>query len=362
MKLLCGFAKMNFGTPEKAFMPIKVGITGLGRSGWGIHADALTGLPEQFTIAAVYDPDPSRRAEAQARFGCRAYENYADLLGDRECELLVVASPSHLHRDDTVVALQAGKHVMVEKPMGTTLNEVDEMIAAARATGKVLTVNQNYRYAADFQKVKSILESGMLGRIIQIRIAVHQFQRRWDWQTLKQYGGGLLNNHGTHMVDWALLLIDDPMPEVFCHQDTTPLYAGDAESHVKILLKPQHGPLVDIELTQACAYPQQNWLVMGTHGSLSSDRQTIRWKYFRPEEVPPLLLNTQPTPDRSYNRETLPWHEETCEIQRDGQAEVRQLYRDLYATLRQNAPLIITPESVRRQMAVLEQCRQLSPI
>lgn len=343
-------------------MSINVGITGLGRSGWGIHAEAFAGLPEHFTIAAVYDPDPARRAEAQARFGCRAYDNYAAQINDSELELIVVASPSHLHCNDTLAAFRAGKHVIVEKPMATSLTEVDEMIAAAHTAGKVLTVNQNYRYAADFQKVKSILESGILGRIIQIRIAVHQFQRRWDWQTLKQYGGGMLNNHGTHVVDWALLLVDDPLPEIFCHQEITPLYAGDAESHVKIILKPKQGPLIDVELTHVCAYPQQNWLVMGTQGSLISDRKTIRWKYFLPQDVQPLQLDTQPTPDRSYNREVLPWHEETCEIHRDGQDEVRQLYRDLYGTLRQNAPLMITPESVRRQMAVLEQCRQLSPI
>jgi scyllo-inositol 2-dehydrogenase (NADP+) len=338
--------------------PIRVGITGLGRSGWGIHADALADLAEQFAVTAVCDPNPARQEQAQKRFGCRAYMECADLTADDEVELVVVATPSQLHLSDTTMALRAGKHVLVEKPMGKDLAEVNEMIAVAYATDQILTVHQNYRYAADFIKIREIIDSGVLGRIIQINIAIHQFQRRWDWQTLKRYGGGILNNHGAHAVDWALLLIDDPDPEVFCHMEATPLYAGDADSHVKLLLRPKNGPLVDIELTHACAYPQARWLMMGTQGSLASDRRSIRWKYFDPAEAPPLMLDTQPTPDRNYNREELPWHEEACELDADFAGEVRRLYHDLYATIRQGAPLAITPESVRRQVAILEKCRQ----
>jgi len=343
--------------------PVKVGITGLGRSGWDIHANALAGMLDQFTLVAVCDPDPERQAEARERFDCRAYAEYLNLVADdeneneNEIELMVIATPTQLHASDTIAALRAGKHVLVEKPMGKDLAEVDEMIAVAEETGQILTVSQNYRYAADFQKIKEIIASGVLGRILQIRIVVHQFRRRWDWQTLRKYGGGILNNHGAHMVDWAMLLIDDPDPEVFCHMETTPLYAGDADSHVKLILRPQNGPLIDIELTHACAYPQDRWLVMGTQGSLTSDRSVIRWKYFDPGKAPPLVLDTQPTPDRSYNNETLPWHEESCEPVNDFGAGVRQLYRDLYATIRQGAPLVITPESVRRQVAILAKCR-----
>jgi predicted dehydrogenase len=342
--------------------PIKVGIAGLGRSGWGIHAEALAHLPDHFSIVAVGDPDESRQAEAQARFGCRAYGRYAELVADAAVELMVVASPSQFHRDDTIAALRAGKDVIVEKPMAPTLAEVEAMIAVAQETGRLLTVNQNYRYAADYRKIKTVVESGVLGRIVQIRFASHSFSRRWDWQTLKKNGGGILNNHGAHSIDWALQLIDDPEPEVIAHMEATPLYAGDAESHAKLWLRPKNGPLIDIELTHANAYPQESCLIMGTQGSLSSNRELIRWKYFDPAEAGPLLLDTRPTPDRSYNRETLPWHEESYRPHRDFSRDVQHLYADLYATLRQGAPLVITAESVRRQIVVLEKCRQQSPL
>ena len=159
-------AQSDTRTPVHA--PIKVGIAGLGRSGWAIHADALARLPGQFSVVAACDPDPERQQEAEGRFRCRACAGIAGLVADDEIELMVVATPSQLHAADTISALWAGKHVLVEKPMARSLAEVDEMIAVAEETGQILTVNQNYRYAADFWKVKEIVESGVLGRVVHV--------------------------------------------------------------------------------------------------------------------------------------------------------------------------------------------------
>lgn len=275
---------------------------------------------------------------------------------------MVVANPSQLHCQDSIAAMRAGKHVIVEKPMAPTLDEVDEMIAASKETGQILTVNQNYRYASDFLKIKEIVESGVLGRIVLMRFTDHGFSRRWDWQTLKQYGGGILNNKGAHTIDWALLFVDDPEPEVMAHMETTPLYAGDAESHAKLIIRPKDGPMIDIEMTHTNAYPQESCLIMATQGSLSSNRELIRWKYFRLEDASPLVLDTQPSPDRSYNRENLPWIEESYQPYQNLSNDVQHLYQDLYATIRQGAPPAITAESVRRQIVVLEKCREQSGV
>lgn len=342
--------------------PVRVGIAGLGRSGWGIHANALSKLDDHFSVVAVCDPDHSRQQEAKDRFGCTTYNNIDRLISDETIELVVVATPSHLHVSDTSKAMKAGKHVIVEKPMAVDLTGVNEMIAASEETGRLLTVNQNYRYHTDFLKIKEIVDAGVLGRIIQIRMTGDSFRRRWDWQTLKKYGGGDLNNKGAHTVDWAILFFDDPEPEIFCHMETTPLSAGDAESHIKILIKPNDGPLIDIEFANACAYPQDDWLFMGTKGTLICDRKTIRWKYFDPDEAPPLVLDENPTPDRSYNNEELLWVEQSYAPNTDFSRCMRPLYTDLYAAIRNGAPLAITPQSVRRQVAILERCRELSPI
>jgi predicted dehydrogenase len=167
---------------------IKVGIAGLGRSGWGIHAHTLKDLKDCYHIAAVADIDESRTTEAKAAHGCRAYNDVVELVNDADVDLIVVATPNRFHADHALLALEAGKHVVCEKPFGFTVADVDAMIAAAEKSGVVLQPFQQRRYEPDFQKVKEICASGVLGKITFIRTAWHGFKRRWDWQTSRSFG------------------------------------------------------------------------------------------------------------------------------------------------------------------------------
>jgi predicted dehydrogenase len=231
------------------------------------------------------------------------------------------------------------------------------MILAAKVANKILTVNQNYRYHSYYQKISEVMASGKLGEIVQIRIAIHQFSRRWDWQTLRKNNGGILTNHGAHALDWLLLHITDDDPEVFCHLVNTPLYAGDADSHAKVIIRPKNGPLVDLELSHCNAYPQDNFLVMGTQGSLSGTRQSLHWKYFEPDKEKPLELDPNPTQDRSYNSEALHFSEESIELSDAFNDDMGLFYKDVFASLREDKPLKITAESVRRQIRIFDKCR-----
>lgn len=341
---------------------VRVGIAGLGRAGWNIHARTLEPSADKWQVVAVCDPDAGRQQEAAARFGCRAYSALDRMLADEDIELVVVAVPSQLHAEYSIAAMEAGKHVIVEKPMAGKLSDVDKMIEVASETGRILTVNQNSRHKPSFVKVCEVIDSGVLGRILQIRMAFHRFSRRWDWQTLREFDGGILNNQGAHVVDRALLLLGDVEPQVLCRMERTPLYSGDAESHVKILLLGDSGPVIDIELTTACAYPQDSWHIMGTQGGLTGTEQMLLWRYFEPASLPPRPVDRRPTPDRSYNREDTPWREETFDCSADGDPGYGKVYADLYASLREDAPLAITPQSVRRQIAVIQKCHELGGI
>jgi predicted dehydrogenase len=348
---------------ERAERPISVGIVGLGRAGWGLHVPALEALPERYRVVAACDLEVERLAEAFSRLRCRTYRQFPELLADGDVELVVVATFSHLHANMSIEALQAGKHVIVEKPFATSLQDADRMIAAAGRAGRVLTCHQNSRYRPDFLKVREVLASGRLGRILQVRMAWQSFGRRWDWQTLKRFGGGMLNNNGTHIVDQALLLLGDGEPEVFCHMENTPLYSGDAEDHVKIILQVPGGPLMDVELTSASAYTQDVWQVMGTAGGLTGTHRDLRWKYIDLAALPVRNVDPHPTPDRSYNREELFWTEETWDIASEKHPDgTQQLYAELFETIRQGVPAPITLESLRRQSAVLQKCRDLCPV
>jgi predicted dehydrogenase len=345
--------------------PIRVGIAGLGRSGWNIHARNLEGLTDKFRIAAAFDPLKSRLNEAADNFGCRTYNSFKKLVEDPEVETIIVATPSNLHPKHTIEALSAGRHVICEKPMAATKAQADRMIATAEKSGKILTIFQNYRYNPDFLKVREVIASGKLGSILMIRISIHGFSLRWDWQTLKKYGGGTLRNTGPHFMDMGLQLIggdDEQIPKVFCDLVNTPHSAGDAEDHVKVLLKLENGPLFDLEITSCCAYPQDNWLVMGTNGTLTGKSSGLKWKYFDPEAQPVPPLETKPMADRTYNRTEINFTEESWDAaDYTGSGQIG-FYHDFYDTVRHGKPLAITPQSVRRQIAVIEKCHKMSPV
>ena len=337
---------------------VNVGIAGLGRSGWNIHARLLADLPDKYRVVAVSDPIDDRRKEAVEKFGCRAYSEFEGLIENEDVELVVIATPTHLHAPYTIKALEAGKNVVCEKPMATNLREADMMIEAAKKTGKILTIFQNSLFAPDYLKVREVIQSGKLGRIVLIKIYNQSFGRRWDWQTLKKFGGGELRNNGVHLIIQALQLIGERKPEVFCDLQRT-LTLGDAEDHVKLILKAPNSPLIDIEVTHACAYPQSRWLIMGTQGGLTGSSEFLRWKYFNPKDLPPRKVEVEPTPDRSYNVEEIPWKEESWTLKEDHQSAGITFYNELYKTLRYGAPVPVSPELVRKVMWIIERCFEL---
>ena len=342
--------------------PIRVGIAGLGRSGWGIHCRLLEPLAEEFKIVSVFDKSLERLQEAHDRFGAKGYENFSDLCADEDVELIVVAMPSSLHASCSIEALEAGKHVVTEKPMAGSLEDAEAMVAAAKRADRILTIFQNYRFHAGYRQLKSVIDSGVLGRIVQTRIAFHGFARRWDWQTLKKFDGGSMNNTGPHPIDLALQLFGDAEPEVFCIRDKT-LTLGDADDHVKLVLHKEGSPTCEVEVTSACTYGQEKWLVMGTQGGLTGSDSELKWRYFDPNKLEAREVIEDSFDDRAYCNEQLPLeeHEWSLEKNPDSPGE-EDFYKELFTCIRNAGPVPVTPESVMRQMRVMEKARELAPV
>ena len=337
--------------------PIKVGVIGLGRAGWDIHVQRLRG-DERFQITAVSDLQEDRRNEARDEFGCETFTKYQDLIEKGDCELVVVASQSVDHGPHTISGLGSGRHVVVEKPMAMSTDEATQMIEAAEAAGRKLFVHQNYRYMPDLRHIQEIIQSGLLGRIFEIRIRALGFSRRNDWQTLQKYGGGNLNNTCPHFIDVALLLLDSPVQRMFSDLQLT-TDVGDADDHAKILLKGENGRVIDLEVSTSCAFTEPKWTILGTNGTLKSDGKTSELKYFDPAELGPLVVQEGP-PGRVYGSgEVLPWREET----RSSIAEVpSDFYDNIYAVLRPDAPMDITPEQVREVIRIIETAHRENPL
>jgi scyllo-inositol 2-dehydrogenase (NADP+) len=341
--------------PEKGTScPIKTAVVGLGRAGWDIHVRALRNRPDYQIVAAV-DVDEKRRAHAEAELGCKSFADLGSCLAGSPAELVIVANRSVDHAQDTIQALEAGRHVLVEKPMATTLAEADRMIEAARRTGRLLSVHQNRRLDPDLLYVQRVMESGILGRIFEIKIGIYGFARRNDWQTLKALGGGMLNNWGSHMLDQALLLLGAPVERVLGNLQQVAC-AGDSEDHVKIILVGRNGRLIDLEVTGACAQPLPRWVVMGSCGTMVVHNSESRIRRYDPAQVQPLEVVRESPADRRYgNDDVLPWEEWVEEAAVASQAD---FHTSLYLAIREGGPLLVKPEEVRETIRIMELCRE----
>lgn len=269
---------------------IKVGIIGQGRSGRNIHGNLLMKLKDTYRIAAVCDGLEERRMRAEREYGCRTYAIYGEMAANERLDLVVNASPSELHFPITLELLRKGVNVLCEKPLAKSPAEADQLIAAAEKSGAVLAVFQQSRYMPAFVKMREVIESGVLGRIVQVDFTNNNFARRWDWQTLQANNGGNLLNTGPHPVDQALQLFGtDTMPDILCIMDRANTF-GDAEDYVKIVMRGPGRPTIDLEISSCSAYARPPFTVQGTNGGLTGDARKLRWTYFKPEEAPPQKL------------------------------------------------------------------------
>ena len=337
--------------------PIAVGLVGLGRAGWHLHAEAVAHHAALFELDAVADPFPGRAEQSAHERGCRWYADHRPLLESPDVELVVICAPTTLHCRLAVEALDAGKHVLVEKPVAISLAEIDEMVGAARRNGRRLLASQNRRYTADFLELTRVLDSGVLGEVHEIRINWQSFKRRWDWQALAEQGGGALLNDGSHIVDQALVLLGDAEPDVWHWRHRTPLAAGTAEDHLKILLTAPDQPVLDLEINYACALPQPTWQVLGSAGALIGTDDYLKWKYVDPDTVQPRTAVPESPADRGYHREDFGWTEREWSAPERYVESHHRMYLDVHTAIRQNVATHLDAALVRSQVSVLDRCR-----
>ncbi len=348
---------------------LRVAIIGQGRSGRDIHGAYLIRDRRRYRIVAAVDALPDRRRRAAAEFDCEVFAHHEPLLKRTDLDLVINATPSHLHVPVTLQFLRAGFNVLCEKPLAAKVRDVDRLIAAARKARKVLAVYQQARFAPYFRQVRKVIASGVLGRIVQVSISSAGFTHRWDWQTLREYHGGSLLNTGPHLLDQALQLFGtDAMPQVCCYMDRATTF-GDAEDHVQIMLRGPGRPLVTVEITSCCAYPTFTYKVYATRGGLAGDSAHIEWKYYVPKQAPRQRLTRRPLckPDGTpaYCREKLRWHRRTWDVPKT-QSDLfgymaAAFYRNLYDSLTRGTPLEVKPEHIRQQIAVIEACQRQNP-
>lgn len=191
-------------------MAIQTGIIGYGLSGSVFHAPILRSVPD-FNVRTVVSSDPDKVHRDLP--DTEVVDSVDELLADPEVQLVIITSPNTTHYEYAKLAIEAGKHVVVEKPFTVTSEEADRLIALAAERGVLLTVYHNRRWDNDFLTVRNLLETGALGKLT---IYQSQFSRyrpdpqleRWREQALP--GSGILYDLGSHLIDQALFLFGKP--------------------------------------------------------------------------------------------------------------------------------------------------------
>ncbi len=161
----------------------------------------------------------------------RAHGSYEALLDDPEIEVIYNSLPNHMHAEWTIKALRAGKHVLCEKPITVSLEELDAMITASKETGNVLAEAFMYRHHAQTLKVKEIVDAGTLGKIQLIKGAfTFTLTREDNYRNFKDMGGGSIWDIGCYPISYARMLVGAEPVEVFGWQVQGP--SGSDESFI----------------------------------------------------------------------------------------------------------------------------------
>lgn len=184
---------------------VRVGVIGAGRI-CAAHASSVLALPEA-RLAGIADVDAARLAQATERYGCRGYDGYREMLADPQVDAVIIGLPHWLHRDATVDSLGAGKHVLLEKPMGMNVAECDAMVAAAERSGRTLMVAHSQHFFPVNLAARELIRNGEIGNLV---FATDTWYKpfhdgvRPPWFLEAEKGGGMWPMNGSHMIDRML--------------------------------------------------------------------------------------------------------------------------------------------------------------
>jgi predicted dehydrogenase len=190
-------------------MKIRVGVLSYGMSGKVFHAPLLH-VNKGFEMTKIMQ----RKADdALLHYPYVKIVRTADeIIKDPDIDLVLVNTPDHTHFDYTKAALEAGKHVVVEKPFIHEVSEGEELIELARRKGKILTVFQSRRWEGDFLTIRKIIEGNLLGRLVTYEAHFDRFRNfiRDSWKEKAGLKASTLYNLGSHLIDQAIVLFGKP--------------------------------------------------------------------------------------------------------------------------------------------------------
>lgn len=322
-------------------------VIGYGFAGRSFHS-YLISLTPTLTLHGVASRTPETRQRIVAERGCKAYESFDEVLADPQVDLVVLATPSHAHAAEAIRALDAGKHVVTDKPMATSLADADAMIEAATRSGRVLSVFQNRRWDGDYLTVRGLIDDGSLGRVRRVEMAWSGFGMPGGWRGKRESGGGRVFDLGAHMIDQLLLLIPQKVASVYARfQYDSP--GHDIESDAVIIVGFEDGATGLIEASSISTIPKPRFYVAGSGGTFV--------KYgLDPQEawMKAGAIDAAAEDPANFGRLNTTGKPADTRIIATAKGRWRSYYENIADAIAGRAELAVTPQSVRRQIAVID--------
>lgn len=207
---------------------VRVGIIGCGMITARRHAPEYTDNPHS-QVVALYDFNQDRAKELAAGYGAKVYASVEELVADPGIDAVSICSPNNTHAPYSIMALEAGKHVLCEKPMALELEDTRRMMEAAEKAGKILMIGHNQRLLPTHRKARELLQSGMIGNILSVQSnfrhrgpeywSVNRSNSTWFFDKDKAHFGAL-GDLGAHKLDIIRFLIDDEVEDICCETVT----------------------------------------------------------------------------------------------------------------------------------------------
>lgn len=334
-----------------------IGIVGFGgMAGW--HYDLITKKSDKegidnLTIKGVYDINPARQKAAE-KLGLIAYENLDALLADKDIDIVLCATPNDIHKPATIKALQAGKHVVCEKPVALNSTELQEMIDASKKANKLFTVHQNRRWDEDYLTIKKIYDQNMLGEIFSIESRVHGSRGiPGDWRGEVEHGGGMMFDWGVHIIDQILQMINEPIKTLHCA--VTNVTNEVVEDGFKLTITFKSGLSVLLEVGTSNFIELPRWYVLGGDGTAVVEDWALNGKmvhitnWDKNDAVPiktaaGLTKTMAPRTEETIKTEPLP-------VVR---SDIRDFYKNVVDTIEGKAESLIKHDELMRVMRLME--------
>jgi predicted dehydrogenase len=188
----------------------RLGLIGCGEIG-KLRADAIKRSPA-LELLAVSDADPDRARAVSASYGGAVVADWRKLVQLDDLDAVVISTPPHLHAEMCIEALEAGKHVLSEKPLARTAQECREILAVARRCNRFVATGFNYRFYPSIEKARALLDAGVIGKLDHIRsysgYSAKEHNHPW-LHDVAVMGGGALRDNGIHLIDLTHYFLGD---------------------------------------------------------------------------------------------------------------------------------------------------------